>query len=190
MRRDQLEHLIRAAGTITQEGDLIIIGSQSILGAFPDAPSAALMSVEADMYPRDRPEAVDLIEGALGQLSQFDETHGYHADAVGPETAALPDGWGDRLVPIQNDNTNGVTGWCLDPTDLVASKLIAGREKDHYFAAVLLNHNMIQAELLDERIGQIPDSPLCSAAHRESAQAWLGRWQSRSLSDPEFEQSI
>lgn len=184
MRRDQLEHLIRAAGSITQEGDLIIIGSQSILGAFPDAPLAALMSIEADIYPRDRPEAADDIEGALGQHSQFDETHGYHADAVGPETAALPDGWSDRLVPIRNTNTDGVTGWCLDPTDLVAAKLIAGRDKDHDFAAVLLDNDLVQVEILNERITQIPDGPLCSAAHRASAQAWLGRWLSQSRSDP------
>ena len=40
MRRSELEHLIRAAGAIAGDGELIIIGSQSILGQFPTPPSA------------------------------------------------------------------------------------------------------------------------------------------------------
>lgn len=38
MTRSELEHLIRAAGTIVDDIEIIIIGSQSILGQFPDAP--------------------------------------------------------------------------------------------------------------------------------------------------------
>ena len=32
MRRDQLEHIIRAAADVTGENDSIVIGSQAILG--------------------------------------------------------------------------------------------------------------------------------------------------------------
>ncbi len=35
MRRDQLEHIIRAAAAVTRQNDLIIIGSQAILGQYP-----------------------------------------------------------------------------------------------------------------------------------------------------------
>ena len=45
MRRSDLEHLIRAAGRIAGERELIIIGSQSVLGQFPDAPVALLKIV-------------------------------------------------------------------------------------------------------------------------------------------------
>lgn len=38
MNRSQLEHLVRAAAAVTNEYDFIVIGSQSVLGAFPDAP--------------------------------------------------------------------------------------------------------------------------------------------------------
>jgi hypothetical protein len=34
MTREQLEHLIRACSTIAEDDDLVIIGSQSILGQF------------------------------------------------------------------------------------------------------------------------------------------------------------
>ena len=37
MTREQLEHLIRAASTITDDDELVTIGSQSILGQFPEA---------------------------------------------------------------------------------------------------------------------------------------------------------
>jgi hypothetical protein len=46
------------------------------------------------------------------------------------ETARLPEGWRDRLVPIRNANTGGGTGLCLEIHDLVVSKLMAAREKD------------------------------------------------------------
>ena len=70
--------------------------------------------MELDIYPRDRPELSDDIEGSLGRYSHFDQTFGYHADGVGPDTALLPAGWESRLVPVCNDNTGGATGWCLE----------------------------------------------------------------------------
>ena len=38
MRREQLEHIIRAACGITGAPAVVIVGSQAILGQFPDAP--------------------------------------------------------------------------------------------------------------------------------------------------------
>jgi len=38
MKRSQLEHLIRAAAAITNECEIVVVGSQSILGAVPAAP--------------------------------------------------------------------------------------------------------------------------------------------------------
>jgi hypothetical protein len=38
MRRSELEHVIRASGEIAKDDEVIIIGSQAILGQFPDAP--------------------------------------------------------------------------------------------------------------------------------------------------------
>jgi hypothetical protein len=51
MKRSDLEHLIRAAGAIADDSDIVVIGSQSILGQFPDAPASLLVSAEADVYP-------------------------------------------------------------------------------------------------------------------------------------------
>jgi len=35
MTRAQLEHIIRAAGTIADVDDVVIMGSQAVLGEFP-----------------------------------------------------------------------------------------------------------------------------------------------------------
>ena len=43
MRREQLEHIIRAASAITNQRDIVVIGSQAVLGQFPDAPEELLM---------------------------------------------------------------------------------------------------------------------------------------------------
>lgn len=93
MRRHELEHLIRAAAAITNEDEIVVIGSQSILGAVPDAPAFLLQSMEADIYPLHHPELADLIDGAIRGLSPFEERFGYYAQGVGPETAVLPLGW-------------------------------------------------------------------------------------------------
>ena len=126
MTRTQLEHIIRAASAITGEADLVIVGSQAILASFPDAPASLLVSREADIYPLHNPEAADLIDGSIGELSPFDETFGYYAHGVGPNTAILPQGWQQRLVTLQNQNTGQGRGLCLEPHDLAASKLKEG----------------------------------------------------------------
>jgi len=130
MNRTQLEHILRAAGSVSGSREIVVIGSQAILASYPDAPSELLKSMEADVYPLDVPEKADLIDGCIGELSPFHETFGYYAHGVSPDTATLPRGWRSRLVKLENQNTEGTVGWCLAPVDLAASKLVAGREKD------------------------------------------------------------
>ena len=69
MRRCDFDHVIAAAADVSDEDDLVVIGSQAILGTHPDAPAALLVSLEADVYPRRAPEKADLIDGALGDGS-------------------------------------------------------------------------------------------------------------------------
>ena len=153
MTRSELEHVIRAAGAVSDDREIVIIGSQSMLGQFPDAPAALRVSMEADVYPRNRPERSDLIDGAIGEGSQFHEQFGYYAQGVGEATATLPDGWRDRLVRIRNANTGESTGLCLEVHDLAISKYAAGREKDLAFTAALARYRMTVRKTLLEREG-------------------------------------
>jgi len=152
MNRAALEHILRAAAAIANEREFVVIGSQAVLGQFPDAPDALLASIEADLYPRHAPDKSDLIDGAIGELSTFHQTFGYYAHGVDDTTATLPAGWADRLVPIANDNTGGATGWCLEVHDLAVSKLVAGRERDLDFVRVLVRERMLDPDLLRQRV--------------------------------------
>ena len=139
MRREHLEHLIRAAGAISGSKRIIVIGSQSILGQFPlGAPPRATLSMEADLLPIDAPSMADMLTGSLGELSPFHDTFGYYCDGVSLETATLPLGWRERLIPIDNANTNGYVGLCLEVHDLLIAKYFAGREKDHEFCGAVV----------------------------------------------------
>ncbi|HEX7668935.1 MAG TPA: hypothetical protein VF395_05105 [Polyangiaceae bacterium] len=54
MKRTQLEHVIRAAADVSDDDEIVVIGSQSILGRHPDAPQELCVSMEADVYSRSR----------------------------------------------------------------------------------------------------------------------------------------
>jgi len=152
MNRAQLEHLVRAAGTIAEDTEIVVVGSQSILGQFPAAAPELCVSMEADVYPRNRPERADLIDGSIGEGSPFHHTFGYYAQGVGPGTAVLPRGWETRLIPIRSAALPGITGWCLEVHDLLISKLVAGREKDLDFARVALATGLGSSATLRERL--------------------------------------
>lgn len=159
MRRANLEHLIRAAAAISDQYEIVIVGSQSILGSFPDAPDELLYSQEADVYPLADPRASDLIDGAIGEDSPFHAHFGYYAQGVDETTSVLPIGWQDRLIRIQNRNTDLKVGLCLEPHDLAAAKLYAGRDKDRNFVSALIAHAMVEPTILRERIQDLQGDP-------------------------------
>ncbi len=144
-----------------------MIGSQAILGSFPNAPEELLASMEADLCPLDDPHKADLIDGTIGELSPFHEAFGYYAHGVGPETAVLPARWKDRLVRIENENTAGVVGWCLSPADLAASKLLAGRDKDIAYVRAMFTARLIPKGAIEGLLDEL--QPM----HRQIVQARL-----------------
>lgn len=156
MTREQLEHAIRAAGAIVGDPELYVVGSQAILGACPDAHPDLLRSMEVDIAPKNKPELEELIEGSIGELSPFHQTFGFYVDGVELGSIVLPAGWTDRTVAIDNANTNGFRGLCLDPGDLAVSKLVAGRPKDLEFIRVMLRERIVVPELARTRIDATP----------------------------------
>ena len=112
-----------------------------------EAPQELRVSVEADVFPKNRPERWDLIDGSIGEGSPFHATYGYYAQGVAEDTATLPSGWKERLVAVNNTNTRGATGLCLEVHDLLISKYVAGREKDLHFV-----REAIRAGLADKAV--------------------------------------
>jgi len=163
MTRIQLEHAIRAASEVSEDSEIWIFGSQAILGEFPNAPQELRASIEVDVQPKNRPDKIDAIDGVLGELSLFHQTHGFYVHGLPVEEAStLPQGWEKRVTPVFDEiSTNGKTGWCVEAHDLAASKLAAYREKDRDFVRILLIEKMIKAETLIKRICTLRiDEPL------------------------------
>jgi len=155
MRRGELEHVLRAAGAISNIKEWIVIGSQAILGAVPDAPPELVVSEEVDLYAPQSESAGDLIDGSIGERSPFHEAFGYYAHGVGPETAVLPRNWRGRAIVVRSAATEGVTGICPHPSDLAVSKLAAWREKDREFVSALLRHRITTESEIEQRLQEL-----------------------------------
>ena len=155
MKRDDLEHVLRAAGAITGVSTWVIVGSQAILGAVANAPEELLVSQEVDLYAPADEAASDLLDGSIGEQSPFHVSFGYYAHGVGEETAILPSGWKERAVIIQTPATHGVAGICPDPTDIAISKIVAWREKDQDFVRLLVKSHIVTVDAIRSRLHEL-----------------------------------
>lgn len=184
MRRSDLMHILRAAARITGDADILVIGSQAILGSYweDELPEAAWMSAEADLAFFDDPDAAkaDAVDGGIGEGSEFHATFAYYGQGVEVSTAVLPAGWRDRVVRVEDQAAEPAHAVCLDKHDLVVSKLIAGREKDWEFAFALLEADLVDLAEVRRRTLAIDDE---HGIRRAAALRWLeatarrlGRW--------------
>jgi hypothetical protein len=159
MTRDELEHAIRAACDVANDSEVYVFGSQAILGQYPEAPKELRQSAEADIAPKNHPERADEVDAVLGELSMFHKTHGFYVHGLAIEAATLPSGWEKRAKIVQNENTRGNKGICVEAHDLAASKLAAFREKDREFVGVLLIEGLVNANRLARSTNLLPLPP-------------------------------
>lgn len=174
MNREELERAIKAACANIEEGQVIVFGSQSILGTYNETelPEYATLSREVDVFPRsgiESPQSPEVVEkiytinARLGEGSPFHEHHGIYVEGIHKDVVVMPKHWDNRLVAVTVDDGSayGRTGYCLDPLDLCVSKAVAGREKDHVFVAKLVEDGIVTPrEILDRIDGGIewPDT--------------------------------
>lgn len=182
MRRDQLEHAIRAACQIAGLTEVIIVGSQAILGTYTEdeLPFYATRSAEVDVLPiADGSDEIarlaDEIEGVAGEFSPFAELHGFNIDGVDLQTSALPE---DGVVgssgsepeygrPIGRTSVHRLVPRQGGP---VCGKLCALREKDQNFVDALITANLVDPRVITTRLTTVPE------AHRPAAERaahWL-----------------
>ncbi len=155
MKKRQLDHVLRAAGKIVGDKEFIIIGSQALHGTCPDIVDAISISAEVDLISKNHPEITENLN-AIGVASPFHQEFGYYADPVDRDTAKLPQHWERRLVALTPGDTQGVTGWCLEPHDLAIAKYVAAREKDRVFVKALIGRKLIALDRLLELIELTP----------------------------------
>jgi hypothetical protein len=159
VNRQQLAHLLRSACAVAHDVDVLVLGSQSILGSFDEAdlPAEATASQEADIAFLDDPrrEKADEVEGAIGEMSTFHEKNGIYAEGVHIEVAVLPDGWNHRLVSWDLQSSKPAEPHFLDPHDLAVSKLAAGRPKDYDFVLALIRSGLLDGVVIRERASML-----------------------------------
>jgi hypothetical protein len=155
MKKHQLDHVLRAAGSITGEKQFIVIGSQSLHGKFPDLADDIVASAEADLIAKGNADRTEWLN-VIGQDSPFHEEFGYYADPVDEGTAILPSGWKGRLVNLPPGDSGGVRGLCLDPHDLAIAKYVARREKDVVFNRELSRRGLVDRKRLLELVSKTP----------------------------------
>ena len=72
MNKEEFDHAIRAAGSVLEETNLLVIGSQAAHGSIAgELPPEAMRSIEVDIAPFDDPYGVrsDRLDGAIGEAS-------------------------------------------------------------------------------------------------------------------------
>jgi hypothetical protein len=165
---EDLERTVRAIATEFKTDKIFIIGSQSILLAWPDAPPVMRASQEIDAFPDNAkiwevqekakhpdefPEASEHIDALFGNGSQFHQTHGFYIDGVDENTAILPSGWQSRAVIRQVDlGGRTVTAVAPCPEDVIVSKLARLDDKDKTFIEAYHAARPLDARVIEERI--------------------------------------
>jgi hypothetical protein len=169
MKRGDFIHVLQAAANIVND-ELVVVGSQAILGTTKTPPEELLRSMEVDVYPRTDPERAIEIDGAIGEGSRFHQTYGYYAHGVGPETIIAPAGWEGRLEkltlpPIRRASGEAIA-WCLSLPDLMLAKLAAERPHDIAFVKAALEAQLVSAEELERGIELMPESARTAVKRR------------------------
>jgi hypothetical protein len=172
MRADELRDLARCAANVTGYRAILVLGSQAVHGALPDVdlPAITTMSEEADLAVVNDPsgDTPHQIEAQFGMGSPYHQHFGVYADGISLSEVTLPLGWEGRIRTQQivdgPDDDNPVALLFPDIHDLCASKLIValtggfGRRSDREFVAALIDADLVDPDLLNERIEERPDT--------------------------------
>jgi hypothetical protein len=177
MRRQDLELATIAATAIIKQREVLIIGSQAILGSYGEGelPARATMSNEVDIASLndDASETLaDMIDGELGEWSDFDRDHGFYVQGVSVRTAYLPDGWEDRLVRVEPRGHPDSIGLCLEPHDLCAAKLARFDPKDCEFVEALIGAGLVAPSMIRSRLDRITDDRF-EPERKRMASRWI-----------------
>ncbi len=165
---EDLVETVKAIARLFNTDKVFIIGSQSILLSWPDAPAILRTSGEIDAYPGnakiweitrknldpdDEPEASEEINALFGEGSTFHKEHGFYIDGVDENTARLPKDWTKRVIQkeIEVDGRK-VLAVAPCPEDVIVSKLARLAAKDKEFVEVYHAARPLNAELIVERV--------------------------------------
>jgi hypothetical protein len=198
---EDLVETVRAIARLFKTDKVFIIGSQSILLSWPDAPIVLRTSGEIDAYPENAkiweitqkaldpdcpPEASEEINAFFGEGSDFHREHGFYIDGVDENTARLPPDWNKRSIhrTVEVDGRQ-VLAVAPCPEDVIVSKLARLSEKDREFVEAYNAARPLNPDLLIERIKATKFEP----AFQEQAIAFVGRLEKGPRDEPKTDKA-
>jgi hypothetical protein len=156
VRRVQLQHIILEIAERFALSEVFVIGSSAILAVLPDPPEGVLTATrDVDIVPPNGDERMaDRISFVIGEASPFDVEYGYYAQGVSFKIPSYaPSGWQARTVDLP---VGKIVAHCMEPHDVVLSKLGAGREKDLEFASAAAALGLVERSVLFSRLSLVP----------------------------------
>ena len=180
LKRTEVAHIVRAAAAITTQRVFVLVGTGAVIAQVKDMPLEMMRTRELDIQvPDDEAgrRTADLIDGSIGEGSQFDATFGYYAHAIPEGTAQLPTGWRERAKPLKLEPMADVTCLCPDVNDIALSKVVAWREKDQEWLRAAASRILSLPKMM-ERLAQLPDGAVTETEMRrrmDVVQAFSGQ---------------
>jgi hypothetical protein len=159
MRRDKVDHILRAAAEVSGQQRFVVVGAAALLVRVDRYPALLTMTTELDLFAPDADDVdavSDLIDGSLGQASHFHRTYGYYADGVSATTAILPSDWQTRAIEYSSPMTAGAVAIVPDPNDLALAKLCAWREKDIQWLRAGVQAKIFSVDVMAARLDSMP----------------------------------
>lgn len=161
MRRDRLDHILRAAAGVTGHSTFVLVGSSVILVRCRNIPGDMLMTREADIFVPGTLETEalsDAIDANIGQGSAFHNHYGYYADGVSPGTSVMPTDWEDRAEAYRGSGCPGVTAIVPDIDDVALAKVVAWRDKDKSWIVSGIWARLFSLERMAARLDRMPEA--------------------------------
>jgi len=179
MTVQQFDHICRAAAAVADVKKIYVFGANAIIPWLAQIGHSIPLpdftpSRELDVSVGD--EKMDtLIDGAIGELSVFDQTFSVYAHGVDLATFQAPMNWqqrtGKRIEP-----TSGIEIIVPHPHDLIISKLAVGRPKDFEFAVVVARLFPMTDEVLNDLVDEFRVvHPQAEAALRANVEIWWNK---------------
>jgi hypothetical protein len=159
MRKQGIDHILRAAADVTKQKKFVLVGSAAVIARRQHIPLNMMYTPEIDIYA---PEADDIelvsemIDGSIGQGSQFHNEHGYYGDGVSPGTAKMPIDWQERAIEYTGPGCPGVVALVPEENDVALAKLAAWREKDRDWLNEGVRTGVFSLERMASRLGLMP----------------------------------
>lgn len=160
MRRRSIDHILRAAAEVTKHTRFVLVGSAAVIARAKHIPLDMMSTPEIDIYA---PEADDielvseLIDGSIGQGSQFHNQFGYYGDGVSPATAKMPTDWKERATEYAGAECPGVIAIVPEENDVALAKLAAWREKDQSWLAEGVKSGVLSLSRMASRLDRMPE---------------------------------